>query len=373
MNVNSASFKGKCQFLVTPRYEMFQALSFTANKVLKREDTYLAIEFEKTFSDLSKAQVAGLQFSYIIASLFPSEKARINADEMIRFLNKVDNRTFTKLILKGLLHDEFISDQIVDGKLDLKSGINKISKVKREWLAYIDLYPLRSQSPLVQYLEWLLQEKEGAQIELIQIFERWWEKVFSKYWEGKRSAYESSMQKFRKEFAALNFEEFSERAMLKIRLGESDKSIEALRGGYEINCKKIDSVFFMPSAFNVERIWSALERDQEPVTVYFPYLDLDLVAAIGDLSAQSDLDPSLMCKAIGDPTRLAMLVLLAKKPCQAVQLSQELELTRATVSHHVKLLREAGVLEVVDDSRSLQVNWNNLSKLSEGLIHFLQR
>ena len=43
-------------------------------------------------------------------------------------------------------------------------------------------------------------------------------------------------------------------------------------------------------------------------------------------------------KAVSDPTRLKILRILAERPCYLQELSRELSLTPATVSHHLGVL-----------------------------------
>jgi len=60
-----------------------------------------------------------------------------------------------------------------------------------------------------------------------------------------------------------------------------------------------------------------------------------------DVTALSEL-----CKALGDPTRLHMLQLLAMadRPLCACELEGPFDLSQPTISHHLRILREAGVV-----------------------------
>jgi len=61
-------------------------------------------------------------------------------------------------------------------------------------------------------------------------------------------------------------------------------------------------------------------------------------------------DLATIYKALGDPVRLNILKLLPVKPtvCEALynvgELSEELGIPQPTVSHHLKILRQAGVI-----------------------------
>lgn len=50
-------------------------------------------------------------------------------------------------------------------------------------------------------------------------------------------------------------------------------------------------------------------------------------------------------KAFADPTRLAILMWLAQKPASVTEISRQFKLSQPTVSVHVQVLREAGVIE----------------------------
>ncbi len=64
--------------------------------------------------------------------------------------------------------------------------------------------------------------------------------------------------------------------------------------------------------------------------------------------------------ALGEPTRLRIMQLLPRQPiCEqmynVVELAEELGLTQPTVSHHLKVLREAGLVK--GEKRGLWVHY----------------
>lgn len=59
-------------------------------------------------------------------------------------------------------------------------------------------------------------------------------------------------------------------------------------------------------------------------------------------------DLARMFKALGDPVRLRLLSMVASQPAGEVcvcELSPAFDLSQPTISHHLKVLREAGLLE----------------------------
>jgi DNA-binding transcriptional ArsR family regulator len=67
-------------------------------------------------------------------------------------------------------------------------------------------------------------------------------------------------------------------------------------------------------------------------------------------------------KALADPTRLAILLRLAREPASVTEIARQFGLSQPTVSAHVQVLREAGLLEEKTVGRSAQ-----LSASQEGL------
>lgn len=61
-------------------------------------------------------------------------------------------------------------------------------------------------------------------------------------------------------------------------------------------------------------------------------------------------------KAFADPTRLAILLWLAHQPASVTEVARHFKLSQPTVSAHVQLLREAGVLEEKSEGRSAKLS-----------------
>lgn len=55
-------------------------------------------------------------------------------------------------------------------------------------------------------------------------------------------------------------------------------------------------------------------------------------------------------KALGDPTRLRILGLLARRAHHGEELASALEVSPSTVSHHLKLLRQAGMVSITREN-----------------------
>jgi DNA-binding transcriptional ArsR family regulator len=61
-------------------------------------------------------------------------------------------------------------------------------------------------------------------------------------------------------------------------------------------------------------------------------------------------------KAVADPTRLAILMWLAREPASVTEIARQFKLAQPTVSAHVQVLREAGLLEERISGRSARLS-----------------
>ncbi len=69
--------------------------------------------------------------------------------------------------------------------------------------------------------------------------------------------------------------------------------------------------------------------------------------ATAPLSDRDAADLAPMFRALGDPVRLRLMSLIASAGEEACvcELSDEFELTQPTISHHLRVLREAGLVD----------------------------
>ena len=52
-----------------------------------------------------------------------------------------------------------------------------------------------------------------------------------------------------------------------------------------------------------------------------------------------------ICEGVGDPKRLRLLYLVAERPRNVTELTEILEVSQPTVSHHLRILRDRGLVE----------------------------
>jgi len=61
-----------------------------------------------------------------------------------------------------------------------------------------------------------------------------------------------------------------------------------------------------------------------------------------------------LCSALADPNRLILLYALSDQPHNVTELTQELNVPQPTVSRHLKVLREGGLVKATRQGTSVQ-------------------
>jgi ArsR family transcriptional regulator len=61
-----------------------------------------------------------------------------------------------------------------------------------------------------------------------------------------------------------------------------------------------------------------------------------------------------MCQGLADPTRILILYLLADEPRYVTELAETLDIRQPTVSHHLKVLRERGLVTATREGNAVR-------------------
>jgi DNA-binding transcriptional ArsR family regulator len=369
-------FRKNCNFVVGYRYEFFLSLHALLDpkaRIHAKWKSQARINLGQDFEDLLAVIGNAGEVFPVLASLLPGALAEPNFEEINDHFQKMPIDQFQERILRGLLHSDQTVDALLKRSQNLQGAIARTPKEKQEWLSHIGLYPFKPESPLAIALELLLKNPSMFRKTLLKIMKLYWTRVFEKLWEQCLPQLQTSQNAMERMFHSCSFNEFSQQSLLRIEIHEGKGEIRALRGGYRLRLQDISRCYFLPSAFNDLRFWSAFEDNGE-TSVYFPCfdphiaLDLHLTEKKSNLSAPI-LDPPLIFKALGDSTRYAIVSILARSPINSVALAKRLSVSKPTISHHVHLLREAGLLEESFSNGSVELSLKravieNLSELT---------
>ncbi len=84
----------------------------------------------------------------------------------------------------------------------------------------------------------------------------------------------------------------------------------------------------------------------------------------------NSMDVALICKALGDSNRLQIIKMLSDGEKCACKLLEKFNITQPTLSHHMKILCECGLVNVRKDGK-----WSHYSincKTLMGFKHFIE-
>lgn len=228
------------------------------------------------------------------------------------------------------------------------------SAEKAEWLAFIGLEDAARERDW----DWCLRAANSFDraLAILELFRC----AFDPVWDALQPQLLASARSTRDLALTIDFPKMVARLGLAIKVNERQRVIQALRGGYKLALSRIETVLLTPSPFNSRLLWNAAETPSS-ANLFLPYflphvsLPFGMQRTIGGSGAA---DPWLMCRAIGDPSRSAILRLLANRPRSASELMRSLHLSKATISEHIFMLRQASLLTERRVGRSVELSVN---------------
>lgn len=66
-----------------------------------------------------------------------------------------------------------------------------------------------------------------------------------------------------------------------------------------------------------------------------------------------------ICEGVGDPKRLRLLYLVAERPRNVSELTEMLGVSQPTVSHHLRILRDRGLVEARREGTAVYYSLSN--------------
>lgn len=373
--VSEAGLKARFVFVTGVRFELVYSLSTLLHADAGIHSTWR----EEARTRVPAALKADLEwfgtssfFWILVGDALGDRWPGDDVEELLNCYRELGARELLKELFVGALHDSEVAERVLGGTADLAKALRELPAEKREWLEHIGLYPPAPETPTFQALERCVNEPVEARRRIERVLRTYSGNVFGPTWRALRPGLARSLEEKRRLFEATSLEEFFRLTLIRVEANSEAGVLRALRGGYQLPYERVQKVYVIPSVFNHGRYWTAFEREGGAVA-FLPYYDYRI--PVGGEGAQAPgltpkIDLPLVFKALGDPTRLAVATLIAKTPMSSAQLAAKLEVSRPTISHHVLLLREAGLLE--EESRGgsvyLSLRKQTLEQLSPAAV-----
>lgn len=295
-------------------------------------------------------------------------------------LTAIAPRNFTRAIIGGVIHPATVVERITAGKLSLRTAVAKTSTVHREWLLYSGLYPFSEQAPVARTLQQALDSPDRLSEALAAMLQEFWSAVFADTWRHVQPQYEQSIAQKQRLQAACTPQRFADELRLRVEFVD-DEYLQAVRGGYRLPFAQIGTVWMIPSAFNTQHFWHVLSSSghEHPLFPYFdPSIDIGISASTARAARDSlepPFDPAQIFRALADPARYSMMLLLGGDRVRtATEVGQQLSLSKGTVSHHVHIMREAGLVTQTREENALVLRLNGavIERLSAETLKAIQ-
>ncbi len=182
------------------------------------------------------------------------------------------------------------------------------------------------------------------------------------------AAQATAFREHEEEFRPYLESDFAAKEAMSNRLSPT-RLVEIASNGISIEDRQMDiPILLLPSM--VARPWVVLAESPALYIMCYPVSDRTL-------ASDPDAPPSWLVKlhkALGDERRLKILRRLASDDASLVELSNELDIPKSTLHHHMMLLRAAGLIRVhVGDDKRYELRDETLPEAATYLNHYIHR
>jgi len=298
--------------------------------------------------------------------------------QVLKAYAEISPERFRYVILEGMLHSAELARDAAEGKISLKDLVASYPDTQHAWLAFLGLFPFHEDAPIARFYERLVANPEVIRDETVRLLSEFWDYVFEDTWESIVPSMERSLATLERMIPTCSLREIADRTLLNVEVDEEAQIIRAGRVNFSMTFDSIERIHFIPSALNVNRLWTAFDNDKiDRLTVVFPYFDPSIQITDPDgrtrPASTESIEPPLVFRALGDTTRFAIAKIIAREPTSSTDLARQLGLAKGTVSHHVRILRVAGLIkeEWTGGSVTLSINRPTLENLSDKTVELL--
>lgn len=366
---------------VTPRFEIFHAL-----RVVLAPPSGVDEKWRMTArAKLPKSFYARVERFCANPVIWPNigdaiETAALDGSffQVLKAYAEVPPERFQYVVTEGMFHSREVAHDAITGKISLKEAVAGFPESQQPWLAFIGLFPFDDDAPIVRFFERLFRDPETIRDETVRLLSEFWDYVFADTWDSILPSMMRSLATVERTIPTCTLSEIADRTLLNVEVDEEARVIHAGRGSFSMSFDQVERIHFIPSALNVNRLWTAFdESNKDHFTAVFPYFDptIQITEPDGRMRPASteSIEPPLVFRALGDTTRFAIAKIIAREPTSSTELARRLGLTKGTVSHHVRILRVAGLIEETwaGGSVTLSLNRATLQDLSAKTLELL--
>jgi ArsR family transcriptional regulator len=355
---------------VTPRFEIFYAL----RALDERNDSTTAWR-------LRSRRALPSDFNTIVARIAPhpmmwplladaarDSKPDAGFPQILETIQSADDPLFQHAVLSGIFHDTETVAALVAGEQSVGGAVRTEAERGRSLLTLMGLHPFDDSSAVAVALARIVGDPAGYRDDLASALNTFWVLVFRETWRDLDTGMKQARAALQLALENSTPSDFAREIALPVALDDKEKVVTSLRGRALYPYKSVSEIHVIPSAFNDARLWAAYADDTGSVRLYFPVFRPELLRE--DVRT---VDPATAFRALGDTTRYAIASVLAHEPQTSVELAKAFGVSKATISHHVQLMRAAGLLEesATDNGIVLALDREAVEEISEAAVQEL--
>lgn len=329
------------EVIVSPRFEIFYALQSLDGGGGERLTAWRR-DIGRRLAPRLRTSIASVAPAPLIwpllADALRDEPADLSFPRMIEALSNTDDRSFQRSVLAGVFKTQGAVDGLMSGRTTLADTVDIESRSQEKLLTFLGLYPFGKRSGSTAAFERIVSSAGEYRESVVAVLQGFWDAEFNEAWERLEPELSSSARTMRREIEKAGIATFAEQRSLPLAI--TDDSIVPIRGGASTAMSSVNGFYILPSVFNISRLWAAYSDSQKRTRYFIPIVDAGVSP-----TPRVDINPALIFRALGDTTRYAIASTIAHTPQTSVELARAFKVSKPTISHHVQLLRSAGLID----------------------------
>jgi ArsR family transcriptional regulator, arsenate/arsenite/antimonite-responsive transcriptional repressor len=357
-----------CDFTVTLRYEPFFALWSLLAPEAKAHRPWAAAGQDRLGRE-ARAALAALHgapglwpaLGDLVGTLPPG----LEISDLQAALARPSPQEFAEDLLTILIGERPAAKALFETGILPDSLKEALGPAAAKRLAKFGLVGGGAGNPMNRLVGDLVADPAGVQQAVSSAFGHFWADLFAATWERLRPALASSLERMRASFDAGEdgrrpWQSGPGRPGFAVELDPARRALRDPEGELNLPFNRIARIHLFPSAFNETLFWSVPEGPTARRHVYFPCFDAAIEVPAARGNAFNDPSPSgeaaAIFRALGDATRFAIATLIARQNMSATEIADRLGLSKPTLSHHLKELRRANLIDASGDGRTRRLS-----------------
>lgn len=373
------------EFVVTPRFELFYALNTLSNGAptpLERWKDRALERLPRDFDSVARRVAPVAVFWILLADALQQTPGEMSFEEILSTVRGMPAEDLKANILSGIFHDGATVRSLVAGRKSLRQVLTSDKLAGGELLTHFGLKPYSAKSDAVTAMTGLLSNPAQFREELALVLERFWQTGFKRDWSVLEPQLRAEAFRLQDLHENGSVDDLTRELNLPVAVVENAQEVRP-KSGSAVGFDKVDHFYVIPSAFNTRRWWAKYETSALRFNLYFPVareavspnkiVEEDRPAREPVRRPQRAVNAESVFRALGDTTRYAIASVLARTPTTSAELARSLKVSKPTITHHVQMLRAAGLIDEEPEGGStrLSLNRETVAALSNAAVeHF---